>query len=90
MISLPQADGSTMRLRKLHADYDPTDRRRALDHIQAMEAEGEIATGLLYVDADAGDLHAAMNTAPRALNAMAEAELCPGSQALAKLNSALR
>lgn len=90
VISLPQADGSTMRLRKLHADYDPTDRRKALDHIQAMEAQGEIATGLLYVDADAGDLHAAMNTTPRALNALSEAELCPGAALLEKINAGLR
>ncbi len=90
VIELPQADGSTMRLRKLHAGYDPTDRRRALDHIQAMEAQGEIATGLLYVDADAGDLHAAMNTAPQPLNSMADAELCPGAKLLDKINAGLR
>ncbi len=90
VIELPQADGSTMRLRKLHTDYDPTDRRAAMDHIQAMDAAGEIATGLLYVDAQAGDLHAAMNTTPRALNALAEAELCPGSALLEKINAGLR
>jgi 2-oxoglutarate ferredoxin oxidoreductase subunit beta len=90
VIELPQADGSTMRLRKLHEGYDPTDRRRALDHIQAMESHGEIATGLLYLNADAADLHAAINTVPRALNGLTEAELCPGAAALDKINAGLR
>ncbi|HLL10230.1 MAG TPA: 2-oxoacid:ferredoxin oxidoreductase subunit beta [Rubrivivax sp.] len=90
VIELPQADGSTMRLRKLHEGYDPTDRRRALDHIQAMESHGEIATGLLYLNADAADLHAAINTVPRALNGLTEAELCPGAAVLDKINAGLR
>jgi 2-oxoglutarate ferredoxin oxidoreductase subunit beta len=90
VIELPQADGSTMRLRKLHEGYDPTDRRRALDHIQAMETHGEIATGLLYLNADAADLHAAINTVPRALNGLTEAELCPGAAVLDKINAGLR
>jgi 2-oxoglutarate ferredoxin oxidoreductase subunit beta len=46
VIELPQADGSMMRLRKLHADHDPTDRRAAMNHMQAMAAEGEIATSV--------------------------------------------
>jgi 2-oxoglutarate ferredoxin oxidoreductase subunit beta len=90
VIELPQADGSTMRLRKLHEGYDPTDRRRALDHIQAMESHGEIATGLLYLNADAADLHAAINTVPRALNGLTEAELCPGAAVLDRINAGLR
>jgi 2-oxoglutarate ferredoxin oxidoreductase subunit beta len=90
LIELPQADGSTMRLRKLHEGYDPTDRRRALDHIQAMDAHGEIATGLLYVAADAADLHTAINTVPRALNSLAESDLCPGSVVLDQINASLR
>lgn len=90
VLELPQPDGGTMRLRKLHAGYDPTNRRAALDHIQAMEAQGEIATGLLFVDAGAGDLHAALNTVPQALNRLDEAQLCPGAAALEALNQSLR
>ena len=41
VIEVPQADGSTMRLRKLHADHDPTDRRAAMNHVQAMQVDGE-------------------------------------------------
>jgi 2-oxoglutarate/2-oxoacid ferredoxin oxidoreductase subunit beta len=90
VIELPQADGSVMRLRRLHADHDPTDRRAAMNHVQAMQADGEIATGLLYVDPQARDLHAALGTVAQPLNRLDEAALCPGAQALGKLNASLR
>ncbi len=89
-IDLPSPGGGTMRLRRLHADYDPTDRIAAMNHLQAMAAAGEIATGLLYVDPTAKDLHAALNTCARPLNALGERELCPGAAALAKINASLR
>jgi 2-oxoglutarate ferredoxin oxidoreductase subunit beta len=90
VIELPQHDGSVLRLRKLHADFDPTSRRSAMNHLQALQDEGEIPTGLLYVDPQAGDLHAALNTVALPLNALREDALCPGADALAKVNASLR
>ena len=63
---MPQHDGSVLRLRKLHADYDPTDRLAAMNHMQLHQARGEVVTGLLYVDPEATDLHAALNTVRQA------------------------
>jgi 2-oxoglutarate ferredoxin oxidoreductase subunit beta len=90
VLELPQPDGSMMRLRKLHEDHDPTDRVAALTHVQALQAKGEVPTGLLYVDSQAKDLHAALGTVQKALNALDEEGLCPGSAALAKINAGLR
>ena len=90
VIEVPQADGTLMRLRKLHADHDPTDRRAAMNHVQAMQVDGEIATGLLYVDPHASDLHAALNTVHKPLNTLSEHDLCPGAALLEKINAALR
>ncbi len=90
VVRLPQPDGSAMVLRKLHAGHDPTDRAAAMAVNQAALAAGEVATGLLYVDPAARDLHAALGTVKRALNGLAEAELNPGAAALAKINAALR
>ena len=90
VLELPQADGSLMRLRKLHADHDPTDRLSALTTVQALQAKGEIATGLLYLEPEAQDLHAALHTVKTPLNALGEAELCPGAAALARINESLR
>jgi 2-oxoglutarate ferredoxin oxidoreductase subunit beta len=85
-----QHDGSTLRLRKLSADFDPHDRVSALNYLQERQAAGEVVTGLLYVDAEPHDLHDHLNTVETPLNALGEAELCPGSAALAKVNASLR
>ncbi|MFN0185402.1 MAG: 2-oxoacid:ferredoxin oxidoreductase subunit beta [Aquabacterium sp.] len=90
LITLPQGDGSVMRLRRLHADYDPTDKLGAMANLQALQSKGEVVTGLIYVDSAATDLHHAIKTSRRPLNQLAEADLCPGSAALAKVNAALR
>ncbi|MEO8037366.1 MAG: 2-oxoacid:ferredoxin oxidoreductase subunit beta [Betaproteobacteria bacterium] len=90
VITVPQHDGGLMRLRKLHADYDPTDRVRAMNHVQGHQAQGEIVTGLLYVDPEATDLHHALNTTSRPLNGLGEVDLCPGAAALGRLNMSLR
>ena len=90
VIEVPQPDGSMMRLRKLHADHDPTDRRAAMNHVQALQMAGEIPTGLLYVDPHATDLHAALKTVHTPLNRLGAAELCPGAEVLDKLNASLR
>ena len=83
-------DGTTIRLRKLHADYDPTDRVAAITYLHHRHAAGEVVTGLLYAHADSADLHDAQNTVAAPLNTLGDAELVPGSAALAALNAALR
>ena len=90
VITLPQHDGSLLRLRQLLADHDPTNRIAAMTQVMAHQARGEIATGLLFIDAQAGDLHAGLNTVARPLNALDDADLCPGAAALAALNASLR
>ena len=84
------AEGSMLRLRKLHADYDPTDRINATSMIASAAAKGEVLTGLLYVNAESEDLHAHLNTSETAFNTLGEKELCPGSGMLEKINAGLR
>jgi 2-oxoglutarate ferredoxin oxidoreductase subunit beta len=83
-------DGGLIKLRKIENDYDASDRSAAMNFLQHHHAKGEIVTGLLYLDPDADDLHGFHNTADKPLNAMGDAELCPGSAALAKVNASLR
>jgi 2-oxoglutarate/2-oxoacid ferredoxin oxidoreductase subunit beta len=94
VLELPQIEGGVMRLRKLaHLQdraHDIHDRRAAMNHIQSMQAAGEIPTGLLYVDPAAADLHQALNTVARPLNTLREADLCPGAARLQQINAALR
>jgi 2-oxoglutarate ferredoxin oxidoreductase subunit beta len=90
LIEVPQHDGSVLMLRKVAADYDPTDRVGAISYLQQRQAAGEIVTGLLYVDPEAEDLHDALGTVKRPLNALSHAELTPPASALAKINASLR
>jgi 2-oxoglutarate ferredoxin oxidoreductase subunit beta len=90
VVDVRQHDGSLLRLHSLHPDYDPTDRRAAMNYMQAHQALGEVVTGLLYVDPLAADLHTSLNTSATPLNALGEPQLCPGQAALAKVNASLR
>jgi len=89
-VDVQQHDGSMLHLRKLHADYDPTDRYAAMAFMQAHQARGEVVTGLLYVDPLATDLHTALNTCEQPLNGLDAARLCPGAGALERINASLR
>jgi 2-oxoglutarate ferredoxin oxidoreductase subunit beta len=85
-----QHDGSVLRLHKLAPDYDPHDRVEAMTYLQQRHAVGEVVTGLLYVEQDHGDLHHFLDTVETPLNALGEAELCPGTDILARYNAAHR
>jgi 2-oxoglutarate ferredoxin oxidoreductase subunit beta len=85
-----QHDGSLLKLRKLAPDYDPTSKLYAMTYLQERQAAGEIVTGLLYVNPEPEDLHDRLNTVATPLNQLGEAELCPGSAALDKINANLR
>jgi len=87
---LTMHDGSTIHLHKLAKDWDPFDRLSAINAVQRAKQQGEILTGLLYIDSDSADLHSMLNTSEVALNSLGKDALCPGSAALEKLNTSLR
>jgi 2-oxoglutarate ferredoxin oxidoreductase subunit beta len=90
VVTVQQHDGTSLRLRKLNNDYDPTDRLAAQNFLQRHAAKGEVVTGLLFIEPDADDLHASFNTIEQPLNQLEAKELCPGQSALEKLNASLR
>ena len=90
LVEVEQHDGSRLRLRKLHAGYDTSDRIGAMTWIQQRQAEGEVVTGLLYLDPDATDLHQHLKTPATALNRLEADRLCPGPAALDRINAGLR
>ena len=90
VVSVPQHDGSVIRLRKLAADYDPTNRIAAMNHLQERGAAGEVVTGLLYVDPQSVDMHEHIHTVGQPLNQLGVSELCPGNVALERINASLR
>ena len=90
LVEVAQHDGSILMLRKVARDYDATDRVKAMAYLHERQAVGEIVTGLLYVDPESEDLHDALATVAKPLNALSDAELTPGAAALDRINAALR
>jgi 2-oxoglutarate/2-oxoacid ferredoxin oxidoreductase subunit beta len=88
--TVTQHDGSVLRLRKVEADYDPTDKLRAMTYLQERQAAGEIVTGLLYLNLKPESLHDRLRTVAVPLNTLSTPELCPGSAALEDVNAELR
>ena len=78
-------DGSVVRLRKVEDDYDPGDRRAVLDYLAEVGSQGEIATGLLYLEETGEDIHDFENTVDHPLVRVPYVDLCPGSHALEDL-----
>jgi len=83
-------DGSWVTLRKLAADYDPTNRDAAYAHIREHQNKGEVVTGLLYISADSKDVHDQNETVDTALYDLPHDQLCPGNDALQKLMAQFR
>lgn len=75
-------DGSTVTFTAVPEGYDPTDRQGAQAFVQERAQSGEIATGLLYLDESAPDLHEMNQTPPAGLARVDYALLCPGRAAL--------
>ena len=83
-------DGTTLLLRKADPDYDPTNRSRALEYLEAHRERGEVVTGLLYIDPALPEMHDIAGTSLKPLAAHDYEELTPGAAALADLQKDLR
>lgn len=83
-------DDSYVNLRKVEEDYDPTDRDAAYAYIRDKQREGEIATGLLYVSPDGMDMVEQNKMVDVPLYDLPFETLCPGSEALEKLQARFR
>ena len=78
-------DGSVVRFRKVAEDFDPTDREGAYVYVRERLDAGEVVTGLLYIDPEAKDLHAILDSVDAPLTEIPFEDLCPGGEALEKL-----
>jgi 2-oxoglutarate ferredoxin oxidoreductase subunit beta len=65
-------------------------RLSSITAMQTAKTNGEILTGLLFVEPETDDLHSMIETCDKPLNTLAESDLCPGSAVLEKINSSNR
>jgi 2-oxoglutarate ferredoxin oxidoreductase subunit beta len=87
---VPLHDGSVVTLRKVAEDYDPTDRDRTYSYIRKHQEAGEVSTGLLYIDPESKDMMEQNDVIPSPLYNQPYESLCPGSEALEKLQLRFR
>jgi 2-oxoglutarate ferredoxin oxidoreductase subunit beta len=83
-------DGSTLVLRKLAADYEPSNRQHAMAFLNDHQSRGEVPTGLLFVDEGGNEMHALAKTVKTPLSKVPFEELCPGNAVLQQLQKAYR
>lgn len=83
-------DGSLINLHKLATDWDPFDKRSAMNAIQNAKETREILTGLIFLDENQTELHDILNTTDTPLNQLTESELCPGNDVLKSINARFR
>ena len=83
--SVAMHDGSVIKFRPVAEGYDPTDRDKAYSHIASRQAQGEVATGLLYIEEGSTDIHSFENTVEKALVDLEFEEVCPGNDVLQEL-----
>jgi len=83
-------DGSVVRFTGVPKDYDPTNRQRVTSYLQEHQEQGEVVTGLLFIDESAPDLHEMSQSPDVALAKIPYEKLCPGAAELAKLQEEYR
>jgi 2-oxoglutarate ferredoxin oxidoreductase subunit beta len=88
--SVTMHDGSVVRFKAVPADYDPTDRRTVFNYLHEQQGQGEVVTGLLFLDESVGDLHDMNQTSETPLSRMLYEKLCPGSAELERLQQEFR
>jgi len=78
-------DGSQIVFRRVNREYDPTSRAAAFSFLRDSVNAGEIITGLLYIDEEAGDMHDLSGSVEQPLSQIQYQDLNPGKDKLAKL-----
>jgi len=78
-------DGSHLRLRKLHEDYDPTSKVRAVSMLMEAHENGETLTGVFYVSAKEEDFTSTLNMVDEPLATLSSDRVRPGREVLAEL-----
>jgi len=83
-------DDSMITLNKLAKDWDPTNKNSALNKLKQSKSDGEILTGLIYIDPDSKDLHSVLQTTDTPLNQLTQSVLTPSAQILEKICAGMR
>ncbi len=78
-------DGSTLVLKKLERDYDPTDRLSAMRLLEEARRDQVLVTGLIYLNTEQETLHEAQNLTETPLSALPAEVLRPAPETLQEI-----
>jgi 2-oxoglutarate ferredoxin oxidoreductase subunit beta len=83
-------DGSHIRLKKLRADYDPTDKNAAFGLLREAQEKHEFLTGLLYVEPTKKDFLSLLGLPTQPLTTLPLERVRPAREALAQMMEELK
>jgi 2-oxoglutarate/2-oxoacid ferredoxin oxidoreductase subunit beta len=83
-------DGSRLLLKKLDADYDATDKARALSMLRETGGRGEFATGVLYIEPAKHDFTTLLNMVDEPLATLPLERVRPGREVLDAVMESLK
>ena len=80
-VALP--DGSRLKLRAIHSEFDPTDRYASMKAIHESQDRGEFLTGILHIKTGKPTVHDTTHTVDAVLATLPESAVKPGPEVLA-------
>jgi 2-oxoglutarate/2-oxoacid ferredoxin oxidoreductase subunit beta len=83
-------DGSSLRLKKLEEDYDPTNRVTAVKRLMESHEKGEVLTGVFYVDTQKQNFTELLNMTDEPLALLEQERIRPRKDVLEKVMESLR
>ncbi len=83
-------DGSSLRLRKLREDYDPTDKANAVRTLMESTENGEMLTGVFYIDTKKPTFIDLLNVVDEPLGTLPESVTRPPKAVLDELMASLQ
>jgi 2-oxoglutarate ferredoxin oxidoreductase subunit beta len=83
-------DGSTLVLKKVGDDYDPTDKLQAMRVLHEHARRGEFATGVIYIEPDRDDFLTQLNVVDEPLAMLPLERVRPPKSALDEVMESLR
>jgi 2-oxoglutarate/2-oxoacid ferredoxin oxidoreductase subunit beta len=83
-------DGSSLRLRKIREDYNPTDRIAAVKTLMESHEKGEVLTGVFYVDTEKPTFTDLLNLVDQPLSSLPESVIRPTKEVLDKVMTSLQ
>jgi 2-oxoglutarate ferredoxin oxidoreductase subunit beta len=83
-------DGSRLRLRKLEEDYNPTDKIQAMTRLMQAHENGEVLTGVFYINPKAPTFLDMLNLTDQPLATLSESVVRPSREVLEQCMEELR